>query len=120
MVLLEVLISPPTHHLRPPRSWVKGHGQGDRAKLRPEMVSLHPHPLALGPLPGRPWAENQSPHVVTHKRIGRDHAPGGMRKEKAEGGRGPREVGQQAGEGKGKESLFQVTRTVRQVTRFQC
>lgn len=44
---------------------VKGHGKGDTTKLRLEMVFLHRHPLALGPLPGKPLGENQSQQLHT-------------------------------------------------------
>lgn len=65
MVLLEVLTFPP------PRSWGEGHGEEDRTKLGLEMVFLYPHPLALGPLSGRPVGRKPVSAFAQSQRKGR-------------------------------------------------
>ena len=106
-------------HLGPPRGpcippQVSQKLRGARTKLRLEMVFLHPHPLALGPLPGRLVGRKPVSAFAHPPKTGRDHPPGRTGKEKAKG-----KVSHQA-LGKGTKSLFQVTWTAPQVPRFQC
>lgn len=63
MVLLEVLLSPSPQGL--PEAGVTRQGKGARTELRLEVPVLCPHPLALGPLPGRPATGNWSQPLLS-------------------------------------------------------
>lgn len=63
LVLLEVLISTPGL----PEAGGDGAWERRQSKVKAGDGVPPPKPLALGPLPGKLWAESQSQHLLTPK-----------------------------------------------------